>query len=149
VNLAYALEGAASREEVASFPGRLPDVEGRFREVRGPEFGASHHLSSILLSALRSDRRNRAVINLRFSPQVSSALRKLGWEYTTLEKGRGKGKDGPPKVVTGKDQLVVDPGDFGIEPCLYIFGASPLEVVSRTYDLNNALTDMKRGEPIG
>ena len=103
MNIAMSLEHAKNPMEVAAFPGRLAPVHGVVTAVSDPEFGASHHLASLLLKTGK-----RAVINIRYADMLASALENLGitFSYSTDECG----------------DVLIDTGGFGIEPCAYIFG---------------------------
>jgi predicted fused transcriptional regulator/phosphomethylpyrimidine kinase len=145
LNLAYALPGAKTKDQVASFPNRLPDHQGRIGEPRPPEFGSSRHLSSVLLAASKGRHSISAVMNTRSGPDVFSALRAIGEEVAILDRAKQTIEGFLSEEGTLKTPFIVDPGDFGIEPCLYIFGTSPLEVVHRAFELHQALKVNERG----
>ncbi len=139
LNIAYALPGAKNKDQVASFPNRLPDHQGRIGEPRPPEFGSSRHLSSVLLAASKGRPDISAVMNTRSGPDVLSAIRAIGEEVVILNRTKLTMEGFLSKEGTLMTPFIVDPGDFGIEPCLYIFGTSPLEVVHRAFELHQAL----------
>ncbi|MCU0799768.1 MAG: hypothetical protein MUC62_08880 [Candidatus Thermoplasmatota archaeon] len=144
LNIAYALPGAGTKDQVASFPNRLPDHKGTIGEPRPPEFGASNHLSSVLLAASKGRPGISAVMNTRSGPDVMNAIRKMGEEASVLDRKEHTLEEFLSEPGTLEGDLVIDPGDFGIEPCLYIFGPSPLEVVHRAFEVHRALM-MKEG----
>jgi predicted fused transcriptional regulator/phosphomethylpyrimidine kinase len=83
-------------------------------------------------------------MNTRFGPDVSSAIASMGEGLPVLD------RKGHPMEETLSDEgmklgsFFADPGDFGIEPCLYIFGPSPLDVVHKAYELEKAIVFTKR-----
>ncbi len=122
INMAAALSGAKSREEVIAIPGRLVEINGELRALTEPEFGASRHLSSVLLNAMKVRKDIRAVVNIAFNEEVGRALKKLGIGFDEFN-----GEDVPENW---KSSCLLDPGGYGREPCLYIFGDSPESVAT-------------------
>ncbi len=134
VNLAQAIEGAASREEVASFPGRLMERHGRITGALPPEFGASRHLAQTLLWAMKLRPEISAAINLRYEEMIGELLAGSPG-LVVLDRGKSTIEDvlSDPSV---KDlRFLVDPGDFGLEPCLYIFGRSSPDVAMEALEI--------------
>ncbi|MBU7027273.1 MAG: hypothetical protein HXS48_10055 [Theionarchaea archaeon] len=107
MNIAMSAQNASNPMEVAAVPGRLVPVHGKVTAVSDPEFGASHHLASILLKT-----GNRAVINIRYTEEIRSLFKKVGLSFTFT--------DEPADVL-------IDKGSFGIEPCAYIFGKDAVD----------------------
>lgn len=112
MNVAMALEKCTTPMDVAAVPGRLIPVHGTVIAVSAPEFGASHHLASILISS-----RKKAVINIRYSDAIHEAINKSNLEIST--------SPGEPGDV------LVDRGGFGIEPCAYVFGDDAVDAALR------------------
>lgn len=108
MNIAMSVDNASNPMEVAAVPGRLVPVHGKVTAVSDPEFGASHHLASILLKTS-----NRAVINIRYTEEIRSLFKKTGLSFTSSP-------DEPADVL-------IDEGGFGIEPCAYIFGKDAVD----------------------
>ncbi|MEA3559054.1 MAG: thiamine-phosphate synthase family protein [Candidatus Thermoplasmatota archaeon] len=125
INIAYAFEGASSRDDVAAFPGRIPDSNGRMLRPLPPEFGASDHLAGVLLAAVESTPWIGAAMNLRVTDLIVKIIREMEGTREMVDDGQIN------KERSGEEQVLfsVHPGDFGIEPCLYIFSGSPLTLV--------------------
>lgn len=142
VNLAYGIPNAENEQEVASFPGRLPDRNGRIQDPMPAEFGASKHLASVLLCAMKNDHNVRAVISLAFNMKVRTALDNSNAGYLVMDRSETDLRELLERHGPGDKGLIVDPGDFGIEPCLYIFGSSPFDVVSLAVGLQKRIGDI-------
>lgn len=142
VNIAYGSEGGKEIQDVASFPGRLPDRGGMVQEPVPPEFGVSKHLASALLSAMMGDSGKRAVISLAHGEKLEKALKMNGKSFLLLDRSKEGLHDLLERSGPNDMTFVVDPGDFGIEPCLYIFGGSPLEVVSLAVEVQKRISDI-------
>lgn len=108
MNIAMSLKNASNPMEVAAVPGRLIPLHGNIVAVSDPEFGASHHLASILIKT-----NNRAVINIRYDDRIRLCLESLNISVTTAHN-------------TPADVLI-DEGSFGIEPCAYVFGKNAVD----------------------
>lgn len=108
MNIAMALANAANPMEVVAVPGRLVPLHGRVTAVSDPEFGASHHLASILIETGK-----KAVINIKYTNEICSCLKML-----RLSMG---------KSVKEPADVLIDEGSFGIEPCAYIFGRDAVD----------------------
>lgn len=87
MNIAMAITPPYARTpiDVAAVPGRIARHGDRLIIRAAPEFGASRHLSKLVLAAVKVDPRIRAAGNIVASPEVREALGRLG--YTVLEYG--------------------------------------------------------------
>lgn len=139
VNIASGVEQAESIDDIASYPGRLPDRRGKITDPLPPEFGASRHLAALLLTAMRFDPSLRSVISLAFNEKVRFALKENDRSFKELDRSSSTIEELLEKDGPGASGIVVDPGDFGIEPCLYIFGSSPLEISARAVELQRII----------
>ncbi|MBO3802900.1 MAG: hypothetical protein JTT11_03350, partial [Candidatus Brockarchaeota archaeon] len=145
VNIVMALEGAKEEADVAAFPGRIVRVKNRAQAIMPPEFGASHHMAQMLLTAMRSNPLVRAAINVKHDQGIEAALAGMG-----LEVGRTVRND---KTAASDDQVVqslaelanngpippvvIDLGSRGIEPMTYIFGKDAKSVAETAVELSN------------
>jgi predicted fused transcriptional regulator/phosphomethylpyrimidine kinase len=120
MNIAMALKNASNPMEVAAVPGRLIPLHGKVTAVSDPEFGASHHLASILLMT-----GNKAVINIKYTGEVLSSLKTLSFSYT----------DSPETPA----DILIDKGGFGIEPCAYIFGRDAVDAALKVLKIAEIL----------
>jgi predicted fused transcriptional regulator/phosphomethylpyrimidine kinase/predicted transcriptional regulator len=120
MNVAMALENASTPMDVAAVPGRLIPVHGIVTAVSNPEFGASHHLASILIRCGK-----KAVVNIRYSTVIKEAIK-----HTALT--LSPSSDNPEDVL-------VDEGGFGIEPCAYVFGDDAVEAALRVRKIAGCL----------
>lgn len=141
VNIATGVEPSKGLDDIASYPGRLPDRKGRITNPLSPEFGVSHHLAAALLAAMVSDPSIRSVISLAFNDNIRSVLKKGNQTFQELDRSSSTLEGLLKKMGPGEGGMVVDPGDFGIEPCLYIFGTSPLEVSARAVEIQEMIGD--------
>jgi hydroxymethylpyrimidine kinase/phosphomethylpyrimidine kinase len=77
-NFGYALLFAQNKWDVAAVPGRIIRLGKTVVTVDAPEFGASQHIASIILTVMRHDPFFRSAINIRFSPNILQACREGG-----------------------------------------------------------------------
>jgi len=116
VNIAYALEGAESKQDIASIPSGLVFVKNRLSHYAEPEFGTSSHLSSLLLNL-----KKRCVMNIKYSP-----LRLKDVRHAFMEDDYSIDEDA---------DVLIHKGSFGIEPAAYVFGESPEEVIRKVLSI--------------
>jgi predicted fused transcriptional regulator/phosphomethylpyrimidine kinase len=75
VNIAYALPGAATTEEVAAIDGRITVIEGMPHACGLPAWGASDHLARRIIEIRKFAPDVNAVINFKFDDRILAAVR--------------------------------------------------------------------------
>ncbi len=122
-NIAVATEGAKTRQDVAAFPGRLI-MNSRFQKsLIPPQFGSSKHLSALLLRLKELGGHSKAIIHLK--PCSANQLKKFV-ESQELSLGYV-----PKGEVSEVADVLLDEGDFGWEPSLYITAKDTEELFHR------------------
>jgi len=140
LNIASCMDDASTTADVASVPGKVTAVGDVLRTHSRPEFGSSKTLAGILLDVRKMDESKNSIINIRPPGDhegtdidaVRDACDQLGW---TLADGDRDGIE----QVNGSIDAILDIGDFGWEPSLYVLATNPLEVVDRCHNLIHAL----------
>ncbi|MCS7146251.1 MAG: thiamine-phosphate synthase family protein [Nitrososphaerota archaeon] len=147
INIAMAIENASSLNDVAAFPGRIVRVGGKIVPVSKPAFGASRHLASILLGAIRVEPRLRCVMNLKLVKGVEEAIKEAGFSAISIEPiNRVRSEDDVVfDVIEALKRrpdvdVVLDQGGVGLEPAIYIFGTTPMEVVNKAISIARKLS---------
>ena len=144
MNIAACLNSASTTDDVAAVPGKITEVGGELRTHGKPSFGSSKHLAQMLLEVRKSDSAKSAIINIRppgdFEgtdiDMVQEACHQLNWELADADRS---GLEDSSTVI----DVVLDIGDFGWEPSLYVLGTSPLDVVDRCHTLITTLGGMQ------
>ena len=144
MNIAACLDSASTTDDVAAVPGKITEVGGELRTHGKPTFGSSKHLAQMLLEVRKSDSAKSAIINIRPPGDfegtdidiVQEACHQLNWELADADRG---GLEDSSSVI----DVVLDIGDFGWEPSLYVLGTSPLDVVDRCHTLITTLGGMQ------
>ncbi|AIF70306.1 hypothetical protein PAP_09655 [Palaeococcus pacificus DY20341] len=143
-NFAYALPSPKGSEDVAAVPGRITNAKGKAFALP-PEFGVSKHTAQILVDVSKVRPEIRSVINIKFDDEIERALKEAGFSFEDIEEGE-RDEEKTVELIrmlfeNAKEPLdaVVDRGAFGIEPCVYIFGRNPLEVVEKIKKLESCL----------
>jgi predicted fused transcriptional regulator/phosphomethylpyrimidine kinase len=142
MNIAQAAREASTKMDVASIPGRISFVRGRPRVTFLPEFGASSHLSRILLAIMETESGIRAVANIKLDPDVEAAMGRTGLKVVTYDRGGGELFEFA-KGAGGSD-VILDHGDFGIEPCTYVLGHNAVDVVKKVIEIMGEYNNGKR-----
>ncbi len=143
-NLGYALPGAGGTAEVAAFPGRFVRRGKDIFRISDPEFGASRHIASVILTAMDHDSEMRSAMNLKCTPEIVRRAKEAGLSLSHFsrqkEPSRAKCREGP-SLSWGVDQvllrskkfpdIIFDRGDVGKEPMIRVLGHDPLEVAEK------------------
>jgi|Deesub1362B_J571_1020462.scaffolds.fasta_scaffold00012_225 hypothetical protein len=147
-NIAYSLPNPRDIGDVAAIPGRITKVKGKAFALP-PEFGVSQHIAKILVGLSKFAPEVRSVINIKFDESIEKALREANFLVEEI-KEKERDEEKTVEIIVEKFakfyekegkplDAVVDRGAFGIEPCVYIFGKNPLEVVEKIKKLESYL----------
>ena len=135
-NIAMAIPGARNNEEVAAVEGRIVKYRGRAVPVGCVDFGASRHVSRIILSALCYNPEIRAAINVKYSERNLSLCREAGLTICFFDRSE------EPENVSTMDwgtaeaiekygsvpQVIYDKGSIGKEPMIRLLGTNAVEM---------------------
>lgn len=135
-NIVVALPNAVSTREIVGFSGRIIRVGSRIEAVGEPLYGGSRHTAQILLIVRKRYRDIRAAIVIRYSDICAEKLRRNG--MIVLDTGPHENLEAlyrdleqAIRTSTRKPDAITDRGGVGIEPVIYIFGLSAIEVVKK------------------
>ncbi|MHA1596654.1 MAG: thiamine-phosphate synthase family protein [Candidatus Asgardarchaeia archaeon] len=133
-NIAMAIEGARSISDVAAIPGRITVIRNKLYAPLPPEFGASSHLSKILLNVMKRRPSIRAITCIKYNKVIDEAMKRLGMDTILVER-KGSKKDFS-EILRGKEipervDALIDPGGGGIEPVVYVLGKDALDCVKK------------------
>ena len=134
MNIACCLDSARSTAEVAAFPGKITVVDGKIRHHETPKFGASKHLSSMLIDSRVYDKSKSSILNILPGgdrDNVERICEELDLNLTFAPKGE--------LVPHQGIDVILDEGAFGWEPSLYILAHNPLELVDRMHRMISLL----------
>jgi hydroxymethylpyrimidine/phosphomethylpyrimidine kinase len=143
-NLGYALPNAKGIGDVAAFPGRIIRYKDFVATLSDPEFGASQHIASVILTVMKSDPEYCSAMNIRYSKENIAQLRRKGLlvshfnrrfepkrikqkEGFTLEWGVGEAI----RKFGRMPDFIYDEGDIGKEPMIRVLGRDPMDVVEK------------------
>ena len=151
-NLGYALPYANKSEDIAAIPGRIIRIGEETRTFGDPEFGASHHISNIILSTMKYNVDYRCAMNIRFSEDIINICMSLGFDVDNFDRSgepdETKSKDGYSlkwgidSVLSKKKSIldiIFDRGDLGKEPMIRVLGKNPADVVDKVISISRRL----------
>ncbi len=152
-NLGYALPYTEMREDVAAFPGRIIRIGDSVETMRDPEFDASQHIASIILTVMKHDPEYRSAMNLRYSKEVLQACSTLHYSVTSFDRkqepkeikaAEGSSLEwGVEGVLRGNREvpdIIYDDGDRGKEAMVRVIGRHPREVVEKVIKIHECIT---------
>ena len=152
-NLGLALPHAATPQEVAAWEGRIARVGEDIRPVGSLRFGASRHVATIILTAMRFDPSCRSAMNLRYSEGILQACQTADLRIARYprrdEPGEAKSRQGSTiewgvaEAIRGMGSvpdIIYDLGEVGKEAMLRVLGHDALEVARKTLMIRHHLS---------
>jgi hydroxymethylpyrimidine kinase / phosphomethylpyrimidine kinase / thiamine-phosphate diphosphorylase len=152
-NLGYALPCAKTSEDVAAFPGRITKLNGSIATFSCPAFGSSHHIASIILTAMKHDPNFRSAMNIRFSDQIIHICKQVGLQVRSFDRAdeplqiksqEGSSLEwGTQEVLKHSEipDIIFDRGDVGKEPMVRVIGKNPDDVVRKVLKIRREIED--------
>jgi len=134
MNVGMALSDADDQLDVAAIPGRIHSLRGRVNVPSNPEFGASEHVATTILTATTADPDRRAALNLATSDRFLAAARDAGHEPVAFDAGydgRAERLEALFGDVGRVPTVIYHEGAMGIEPITYVL-AETAEDAART-----------------
>lgn len=152
VNIAYALPGAKSKEEVAAVDGRITVVRGHPRAAGLSRWGASDHMARLIIEVRKYVPSINAGINFKCDEQIIAIVKKYasekrisyGWIDRNAEPEEVALRDGnsmPWKIEQlikrcGTIPLLFYEGEgWGKEPLFVALGDSATQVVKTAIEI--------------
>ena len=151
-NMAVALSDAKGFDDVMAIPCRIIKYGNDIITVSRPNFGVSRHIASIVLTAIKFDPTKKAVMNIKYSPEIISACKKLN-----LKIGSFNRKDEPKKLKAKEGSslewgtekaisesgfvpdIIYDTGDIGKEPIVRVIAENPEELSKKVISIKEYL----------
>ncbi len=144
VNIATCIKDCKGGHEVVAFPGRLTYVDGKLMAIKTPELGASNHLSSMICTVCKNNPGMISVMNIAFNEIIKKALENMKANIFYLVRKNNDLLEELGRTDLKGHYYIVDRGDFGIEPCLYILGNSSLSVAARAVKVQKEIDAISR-----
>ncbi len=87
-NLAVAIDRARVLGDVVGFPGRITRMGDEFAIPAPPCFGGSRHVADIALTAMNFDPSKRAVMNIKYEPEIIKICKKLKLSIASFDRAK-------------------------------------------------------------
>ncbi|VAX32172.1 Hydroxymethylpyrimidine phosphate kinase ThiD [hydrothermal vent metagenome] len=114
-NLGVGLEGARTHQDVIGFPGRIVKYGENIVTLSPPQYGGSKHVANIVLTAMRYNPDKRAVMNIKYTPELLKICQRLKFKIATFN------REDEPKNVRRKEGSSLEWGtDTAIQGCGYV-----------------------------
>ncbi len=147
-NIVVCDESAKSSKDVAAVPGRITVIDGRARALVSPQFGASSHTSELLILSKAIWTTIRSCLYVSGSETVTKAAKSIGFKIVHLEESESTPKRIIESLHASKQipgpkiayPAIHSPGDFGVEPILYLFGPNAKQLSEKCVKLSKSLT---------
>jgi predicted fused transcriptional regulator/phosphomethylpyrimidine kinase/predicted transcriptional regulator len=150
-NIVMAIQHGKTEADVAAFPGRMVKIHGSVKHRYPAEFGASQHMSRMLLAAIQHNNEFLAAINIKYDSNIGDFLSRMNRLIIFISSKEQKtGKKGDLIVSAFKLKLnssklnisnyYVAEGSEGLEPITYIFGRNAIEVTKMALEIADNLS---------
>ncbi|MDS0474953.1 thiamine-phosphate synthase family protein [Natrinema sp. 1APR25-10V2] len=142
-NVGMCLPDPNDETDVAAVPGRIYAMGGRIEIPANPEFGASKHVATAVLSANAVDSTVRGATNIATDDDLLAAARSTGIDPLEFD---AEYEDRADHLRTRFEErgavprLAYHRGAFGIEPATYVFGSTAADAA----DLVETLVSKRR-----
>jgi hydroxymethylpyrimidine kinase / phosphomethylpyrimidine kinase / thiamine-phosphate diphosphorylase len=151
-NLGYATVYPEGPRDVAAFPGRILRGPQGLLIPAPPAFGASRHITAIILTAMATHPELRSAMNVKFFEGLDDLALLLHLRTASFDR-----RAEPPEVKAQEGgtlawgvasvlkpgqpppDLIYDRGELGKEPMIRILGPTPMVVAEKALALKNAL----------
>ncbi len=145
VNIGYALPNAEDYNDICAVDGRI--VRGSRNLHAGPlKFGASKHISSIILAVMNFKKEMRSAMNITYSKEILEKIRKAGllaYTFDRKEEPVNSGSTmewGTREVIKKHNKIpdvIWDKGSIGKEPMIRILGINPDDIFEKLKQILN------------
>jgi hydroxymethylpyrimidine kinase/phosphomethylpyrimidine kinase len=147
-NLAFAAPYPEGPPDVAAFPGRLLKSPQGLLIPAAPAFGASRHLTNVILTAMDTHPEWRSAMNIRYVAGIEELAPLLHLRLAAREPQAGEDREGEASGWAGTallkrgqppPDLICHRGAWGREPMTLILGPDPMAVAEKALAIKNAL----------
>ncbi len=144
MNVGYAITNAKGVEDVAAFPGRIGQNQGRICMKGEPVFGASSHVARLILTYMKYYPHIRSCVDVKYDKAIIKKAQENGLyvlffdrktEPKRVKKTEGSSLDflvdEVLKKVKSPPDIIYDLGDIGKEPIIRLFAEDPFELIKK------------------
>lgn len=157
-NIAVALSCATSHEDVIGFPGRIIKNGKDIVTLSPPGFGGSKHVANIVLTVLRFDPSQRAVMNIKYTDAILNICKRLKFKMTSFNRAdeprqikerEGSSLEwGTEKAI--KDcgfvpDIIYDKGGMGKEEMIRVIASNVETLVEKVLRIHRLHSAIKKG----
>ncbi len=114
-NLGVGLKDARTHQDVMGFHGRIVKHGENIVTLSPPMFGGSKHVANIVLTAMRYNPEKRAVMNIKYTPELLKICQRLKFKMATFDRA-----DEPKKVRTKEGSSLEWGTDTAIKGCGFV-----------------------------
>jgi hydroxymethylpyrimidine kinase / phosphomethylpyrimidine kinase / thiamine-phosphate diphosphorylase len=114
-NLGVGLEDARTHQDVIGFPGRIVKYGDNIVTLSPPQFAGSRHVANIVLTAMSHDPSKRAVMNIKYTPELMNICKRLKFKTATFNRA-----DEPSKVRQKEGSSLEWGTDHAIRQCGFV-----------------------------
>lgn len=139
-NIGYALPCAKNKKEICAINGRIIRSSSGVKRCGTLRFGASDHISSIILAAMKEYSDIRSVMNIKYNSENLSCCKKTSFLTSSFDRANepksvhSTMEWGTRNALQKTDHcpdFIYDNGGIGKEPMIRILGRNPEEIFEK------------------
>ena len=153
-NICQSISNPKTIDDVAAIPGRITKVKGKACASFPPEFGVSEHMAKLLISMGKIHHEVNALVCISYNEDIKRLLDKMKTSYYTIDnetmeelisqhdEGLDSFAEQFPSFSSFVNQYskntvqaIINLGGLGIEPIIYLFGDSALNITKYALDI--------------
>lgn len=140
MNVAYGLPNAKTRDDICAIKGRIIRQKEKPTVCGSLDFGASKHVSSIVLAAMSFDRTIRSALNIRYREETVRLCSTIGLSLGSFDRTFEPATASSTMEWGTKDAImtcgyvpdvIYDTGSVGKEPMIRVLGKNPEDVLKK------------------
>ncbi len=140
INFGYSLPNAKKIEDICAVNGRITKTRDGPVRCGGIDFGVSKHVASIILAAIKFDRKTRCAMNIKYSEGTLEKCRRMEFKISSFDRlNEPKNVKSTMEWGTAKaikefgsiPDIIFDTGGEGKEPMIRILGKNPKDVLTK------------------
>ncbi|UCH72294.1 MAG: bifunctional hydroxymethylpyrimidine kinase/phosphomethylpyrimidine kinase [Thermoplasmatales archaeon] len=148
MNIGYALPSAKKPKEVCAIDGRIIKSGKKPLMCGFLDFGASKHITSVILTAMNFDSNIRCAMNVKYSEENIEKCKQAGFEIGSFDR-KYEPNNAKSTMEWGICQVtekmghvpdvIYDLGGIGKEPMIRLLGKKPEDVVNKMVKMSKTL----------
>lgn len=140
INIGYAIHNAKNKNDICAIRGRIINSNGKARMCGSLSFGASTHIATVILSAMKYYPSIRSAMNIKYAPDILERCKEAKLSIGLFDRKKEPsiststmewGTSMVLKKTSNPVDIIYDLGSQGKEPIIRILGNNPEDLFKK------------------